>query len=172
RAGGRRTAGGPVVLMAFSPDGRFFVTTGGGRPVAEGGGGGKGEVRLWDANAQLVALLPQPSAIRSVAFSPDGKLLLTGGEGNDRPVERWRAATGKPVGAAVGNPGGPGSVLFAPQGDLLLTLGGNEARLWEPSPGRSATSPIVGPYLLGAGAVVLRTTAESTTVRTWDASGK
>jgi WD40 repeat protein len=172
-AGEPLTAGGAVGLMAFSPDGRFFVTTGGG-PAAEVGGAAKGEVRLWDAaNAQLVALLPsQRSAIRSVGFSPAGNLLLTVREGNDRSVQLWDAATGKPVGAAFGNPGGTGLVSFAPPGDLLLTLGGNEARLWEPAPGRSGKSPITDPHLLGAGAVALRTPVESVTVRTWDASGK
>ncbi len=64
-------------------------------------------------------------------FSPDGKLLATGG-GNGM-VKFWDARTGKPAGRSfIGNPGWVRSVEFDRAGRLLLTAGTDGLlRLWD-----------------------------------------
>ena len=79
-----------VDKVAFSPDGRWLAS--GGHPhgtVGElwpqlTGGGGEGDaVRIWRvADGALVAALPHPDDVIFVAFSADGRWLVTSGEDN------------------------------------------------------------------------------------------
>ena len=59
-----------------------------------------GTVRFWDpatgqAAGAVVIPTGQQLAVEAVAFSPDGRLLVTG---NDGTVRFWDPATGQPVG--------------------------------------------------------------------------
>src|SRR5690348_6613935 len=85
-----------VDKVAFSPDGRWIAS--GGHPrgtVGEvwhqlTGGGGEGDaVRIWrTSDGALVARLPHPDDAPSVAFSRDGRWLVTSGE--DDRFRLWR----------------------------------------------------------------------------------
>ena len=116
-------SGGPVIYtVAVSPDGRL-VATGGDMArlwnVTDPGH----PVRLWtDANT---------GAVPSIAFSPDGKLLVADQNGG-RPL-LWR----------VGQPGAPVRLpmprgqsqtspvpLFGPSGSVLQAVSGNELWAW------------------------------------------
>ena len=61
--------GGP--LLAYSPDGAVLVS----------GHGPTGVVRIWDTRTSklLHTFQAHPTPIKAVAFSPDGKILATGG---------------------------------------------------------------------------------------------
>ena len=71
-----------------------------------------------------------------MAFSPDGKLLVSG-EG-DGTVRAWNPVTHRPVGAPLQTGSGPAGavfvVAFSPDGKLLAS-GGNDGtvRLWQAS---------------------------------------
>ena len=137
----KATRGGPVVRMAFSPDGSRLAMP-----------GADGDTTVWDVETQteLVRLRgghpagffadPWPQAGRgaviTAAWSPDGRLLATGGA--DGRVVVWDPSNGQPSGEALrasvgdGNPGlYPGSVnevSFSADGRWLLAAVGAGGR--------------------------------------------
>lgn len=58
-------------------------------------------------------------AVNSVAFSPDGRLVLTAS--GDRTARLWDTATGKPVGPPMEHRDLVVAAAFSPDGKLILT---------------------------------------------------
>jgi RNA polymerase sigma factor (sigma-70 family) len=89
-----------VHAVAFSPDGKVLAAGYGslgflGRPPGLRLPAPGGLVRLWEVSTgkELRALKGLGNGVRSVAFSPDGKRLLSGSD--DGTVRVWDAVTGK-----------------------------------------------------------------------------
>ena len=79
--------------------------------------------------------------VSSVAFSPDGRTILTGCY--DRTARLWDRATGRPIGRPLRHQHCVRSVAFSPDGKLVLTGSFDGiARLWD-----VATGSPVGPPL-------------------------
>lgn len=81
--------------------------------------------------------------IAAVAFSPDGKAILTGG--GDYKARLWDTATGKPMGPWLQHRGPVNAVAFSPDGKVLLTgIGGliKAACLWEAATGNLHGIPL------------------------------
>jgi WD40 repeat protein len=84
-----------VDAVAFSPDGKWLVSGGHAHGTVgdlwhQLGGSGEGDsVRLWrTSDAALVGALPHPDDVIALAFSPDGRWLVTSCE--DHKFRLWR----------------------------------------------------------------------------------
>jgi WD40 repeat protein/Tfp pilus assembly protein PilF len=84
---------------------------------------------------ELNGLLSHGDQVSSVAFSPDGKMILTGSF--DQTARLWDAETGRPIGEPLEHPDRVFSVAFSPDGRTIITgCGDGAARLWDAATGR------------------------------------
>ncbi len=124
-------------VLALSPDGQFLLT-GCGRDLER-----DGEGRLWDAaRGELRYRLPHRSAVRVVAFSANGRAVLTAGE--DKIAQVWHTDTGRKVGPALEHDWFVYVAALSPDGGTALTsTRSGEAWLWEAATGKRLDTPLV-----------------------------
>jgi WD40 repeat protein len=109
-----------VDSVAFSPRGDYAVSS-----------GADGWARIWNAeNGQEIRRLPASSMlIQSVAFSPDGRFLLIGGE--DPPYIRlWDIESGREVRSFMGHTAAVRRAVVSPDGQHVLSLGQDSTLRW------------------------------------------
>jgi WD40 repeat protein/serine/threonine protein kinase len=157
-------------LAAFGPDGKTAVT------AWEG-------ARLWEVpSGKALAVLEQPNIhatrtnpgpVWALAYSPDGKTLLTGGVQGQACW--WNTTTGRRVNTLPFH-GGLFTVAFRPDGKTFLTGGGEGAvRFWDAATGQSAATPlwhdatVAHAAYSGDGQTLLTWTTDGT-LRLWDAA--
>ncbi len=149
--------------------------TGGGATLEVAGSGAVGSWNLADqARIVLRPLAGQANAL-SVAFSPDGKMIATGGR--DGIIRLWDTATQQEIGTPMSSDAtGVDAVAFSPDGSTLATANtdGN-VQLWN-----TATQQVTGPALTGAGSAqanalafspdgtILATGGQDGTARLWE----
>jgi WD40 repeat protein len=123
----------PVESVAFSPNGTMIVSgTRGSFDSFFNMGEKNGFLRLWDANSSLIGqpFLGHQKSVESVAFSPDGEMIVTGSE--DRTVRLWNL-NGKPIGKPFqGHEHSIYSVAFSPDGTKIVSASTDKTvRLWD-----------------------------------------
>jgi WD40 repeat protein len=168
---------GPVMAAAFSPDSRRLLTSHlvVNPPKADPK---SGWAQLWDvATGRAVgAPLRTTGPMWSVAFSPDGRGILTGSETG--LSQFWIAATGLPLGPAFWGTANARSVAFAPDGQTALvghTHDQSEVELWE-APRASATDftarhdQAITTLAVSPDSQLLLTGSDDQTARLWNAS--
>jgi WD40 repeat protein len=75
------------------------------------------------------------NAVWTAAFSPDGKVVVTGGD--DRTARVWDAATGRTMHVLRGHLLPVSSVVFSPDGTRVVTAAGDgTARIWSVGSGK------------------------------------
>jgi WD40 repeat protein/serine/threonine protein kinase len=151
--------------VAFHPDGRTFAT-----------GGWNKVVRFWEtASGKPVGIpLPHPQHLRALAYTPDGRHLLTGTDDKDRKAYLWDLATGKVVQTFAGHTRKVNGVAVHPNGRLVATAGWDKkALLWDVATGQPVGKPLQHQDLIQAvafspdGKTVL-TGGDDWTARLWD----
>ncbi len=126
-----------VYSVAFSPDGKTLAS-----------GSDDNTIRLWDVDTGETQRILTGHAgefevdngpfsvegVKSVAFSPDGKTLASGG--GDNVIHLWDIGTGKREMTLVGHTNGVFSLAFSPDGKTLVSGSvDSDIRLWDPYTG-------------------------------------
>jgi WD40 repeat protein len=113
--------------FTFSPDGKTVALVYGGPPEKFEGG-----VRLFDVatGKRTQYLTGHENLVLSVAFSPDGGLLATGGERHDGKIRIWDRKTEKVL-HVLDAPTGAIAMQFSPDGKTLLAGLGEGLRAWD-----------------------------------------
>jgi WD40 repeat protein len=120
-----------VDAIAFSPDGRLLASQSADHTV-----------KLWDLAVSHPAAPWRPravvtlsgydneAAVCAIAFSPDGKLLASGGVGNT--VKLWDLAARRELPALTGHEAPVHAMAFSPDGRILATGGFDRTiRVWD-----------------------------------------
>jgi len=126
----RLYAGGYMAnQVAFSPDGKCIA-------AASGKRGATGSIRLYDTHsgADIMTLLGHKAKVRSIAFSPDGRQIVSGG--NNTVLRIWNVATGTVEKTLTGHEDGVNSVAFSPDGRRVVSGSDDKTiKIWNTATG-------------------------------------
>jgi RNA polymerase sigma factor (sigma-70 family) len=137
----RLNQGGAVAGLVFSPNGTVVASCGGDDAAEDCA------IHLWEvATGKEVGSFPGHARVHRLSFSPDGKLLASGGR--ETSIRIWDVATGQEWCRCGNEAQSANDLAFSPDGKLLAALG------WQS----------------GAYFVTLWDTTNGKKVRTWQAS--
>src|SRR5262249_8465823 len=137
---------GKVRCLAFTRDcNTLAVATTGQLSGGDSGGWKNGEIKLWnlDARRRIATLRGHNEGVNTVAFSPEEKMLASGGDGGT--IKLWDVAKEKELATLKGHKGDVAALAFTPDGTKLLSGGGflnrpdadeGELLLWDVAGGK------------------------------------
>ena len=129
------------VALCFSPDGARLLIV-----LLDN------TARLLDPATGAQVIQPLPHRLEGggnraflPVFDPSGKRLIT--QSNEKELQVWDVATGKPIGAPMVHTNLPGRAQFSADGTRLLTCDTNDFGYlgWDTSTGEPAPFPVSGP---------------------------
>jgi len=125
-----------ILHVEFSPDGQRLIT-GSGRGVLRIGGSTDTNAHLWDPNTgeQIAVLTEHEFGVHDVAFSPDGKRVIT--TSFDTIPRIWDAKTGKLLTLLKGHKHTVFNAVFSQDGQKIVTASRDAtARVWDANTGK------------------------------------
>ena len=121
---------GPIVAVAYSPDGSRLVTSSVDRSA-----------KLWDGRTGklLGSLVGHTAAVKSAVFSPDGSRVVTAGY--DHTAKLWDVETSRLLASFEGHRDAVESAVFNSDGTQVLTASADgTAKVWDASPSKRRVS--------------------------------
>jgi WD40 repeat protein len=124
-------AGGPVLSLAWSPDGRQLAA-GVAVSALDAGGGARRphhEAQLWNAETldRTHTLEGHTARVTALAFSANGKVLATGSRGE---VKLWDSQTGALLRTLTAHRVDRALIAFRSDGRMVATWSGDRLNLW------------------------------------------
>jgi WD40 repeat protein len=112
---------GAVNRLVFAPDSGVLAS-----------GHYDGMVRLWDLNtSELLLEFDTGAVVESLAFSPDGQILASGGSFEHSNIQLWSAGSGALLRVLENPSGGIHRLSFSPDSQYLVSASYNGTlRLW------------------------------------------
>ncbi len=106
---------GVQIPMAFSPDGRWFAA-----------GGESSVLMLVEVASRQTRPITRAhlNQVNALAFSPDGRRLITSGTAGNDTLKVWDVESGRDIAMMGGKPGFYDHVGFSPDGNTLYAVGG------------------------------------------------
>ena len=157
--------GTATYALAFSPSGRFIAS------------GHRDGVKLWDNTVKpkrqvddaigdyqfTLEIRGHKDYVSKLAFSPDGKTLLTGSK--DGTIQAWDTVTGSHVFTLTGHIEGTRDLMFTLNGDTLVSLnqpfnppGNLQQQRWDLTTGDQLSTHLLG---IKAGSMILSPDGET-----------
>jgi len=133
------------------------------------------QVDAWSQEVhRLDAICSHEGVLTCVAFSKDGKTLLTGSD--DKTARLWEGATGKQLGPPLQHQARVAAVAFNPNGKTVLTASEDKtARLWDAATGQPLGPPLrhlqkIDTVAFSPDGKIALTGSWDNTARLWDAA--
>jgi WD40 repeat protein len=151
-----------VWALAFSPDGRTLAS-----------GSEDQTIKLWDVETHQCrrTLQGHPGGIQSLAFSQDGRMLVSG---DNQTVWLWQVQTGQCLKSLQGYSKIVSCVVFSPNGQLLASCHGDNAlRLWDVETGTCLNclwghTSRISSTVFSPNGQMLASGSDDQTIRLWD----
>jgi WD40 repeat protein len=141
-------------------------------PSVNSGGTFDKTLKVWDARTGQETLKGHTDTVSSVAFSPDGKRLLSG---SFQTVKVWDAQTGQKTLTLKGHTLGVKSVAFSPDGKRLASASEDKTvKVWDAQTGQEILTlkghtHFVNSVALSPDGKRLASASVDKTVKVWDA---
>ncbi len=125
-----------VTSLAFSRDGSLIATGSGYDPIVQGRLITSIQtLRIWEASTgRLLHSIGPNAQVNAVAFSPDGRQVLSGSD--DNQLILWDSASGQVIRRFDGHSGSITAATFSADGARVLSASGDgTVRVWNPGTG-------------------------------------
>jgi WD40 repeat protein len=111
---------GPIVTVAFSPDGRLLAAVG----LRDN------NVRIWNVSQQQrIVLRGHKDVVNAFAFTSDGRLLAT--VSDDNTVRLWDPQNGEERAVLRGHETAVNALVISTNGRLVATQSSDSTRIWD-----------------------------------------
>ncbi|MCE2401959.1 T9SS type A sorting domain-containing protein [Candidatus Poribacteria bacterium] len=140
-----------ISYLLFSPDGNTLIS-----------GDTYDDIQVWDVNTGKKIIEFDALSLNSIAVSPDGNTLATGGF---KGLHLWDLATGTHLTEFGGELGGS-YVAFSPDGKTLASGGGGDLYLWDVE-SRTRKLSITG-HTIGVAGITISPNGNLLATSSWD----